>query len=234
MASFTIKLFANASVKLFPDKTHQFLSKFCRSNWNMKVDVKLHFWNSPTHRCTKLVQRQSFSKKMFWNSSESSFQGPGFHPWSTDVVEHTRQNKNWGFIVLYLQLHNVLRNINTNYSWNASINTHWKADSKAEISFLKYTKENGSKKNLYKIQDAYRQIEHCRVPLSKHYVPQRWWSWSESDRIPVVLAKRGCLFKKIDKIFKLTKASITERTIQFLENVLHRYIEDFGSKYFRK
>ena len=53
---------------------------------------------------------------MFWNSSEPSFQGPGFHPWSKDVVEHTRQNKNWDFIVLYLQLHNIPRNNNTNYS----------------------------------------------------------------------------------------------------------------------
>ena len=40
-----------------------------------------------------------------------------------------------------------------------------------------------------KHRDWYRQVEYCRVPLPKQLVPQRHWSWSKVDRIPITLDK---------------------------------------------
>ena len=38
-------------------------------------------------------------------------------------------------------------------------------------------------------QDWYRQVEYCRVPLSKQGIPQKYWNWSEIARKPVTLGK---------------------------------------------
>ena len=40
-----------------------------------------------------------------------------------------------------------------------------------------------------KFQYLHGQVESCRVPLPKEFIPQRYWSWSESDRIPEALGK---------------------------------------------
>ena len=67
----------------------------------MKVDVKLHFWNSPTHRCTKFVQRQSFSKKKCFETRQNLFfRGPVFTLQgrillNTLVQEHHNCNKSF-------------------------------------------------------------------------------------------------------------------------------------------
>ena len=37
--------------------------------------------------------------------------------------------------------------------------------------------------------DWYRQVEYCPVPLPKQLIPQRYWIWSENDRIPVTSGK---------------------------------------------
>ena len=39
------------------------------------------------------------------------------------------------------------------------------------------------------LPDWYRQVDYCRVPLPEQFIPQRQWSWSEVDRIPVFSGK---------------------------------------------
>ena len=46
-----------------------------------------------------------------------------------------------------------------------------------------------------KLQDRYRQVEYCRVPLPKQFVPQRQRSWSKAERIPVTLDKGSLSIK---------------------------------------
>ena len=68
--------------------------------------------------------------------------------------------------------------------------------------FLSKIHKKWLEEKMYKLQDGYRQIGHCRVLSSKHYVPQRWWSWSESDRIPVPFGKTSFSFELIWEMFQ--------------------------------
>ena len=39
------------------------------------------------------------------------------------------------------------------------------------------------------LQDWHRQVEKCCVPLPNQLKPQRYWGWSEIDRIAVIHGK---------------------------------------------
>ena len=44
-------------------------------------------------------------------------------------------------------------------------------------------------KSMCKFTDGYRQVEYCHVTLPKQLIPQRYWNWSEVQRIPVTSGK---------------------------------------------
>ena len=53
-----------------------------------------------------------------------------------------------------------------------------------------------------KLQDWCRQIEYCRVLLRKHFSPERWWSWSDIDRILDALEKTSISIELHSQIFE--------------------------------
>ena len=57
-------------------------------------------------------------------------------------------------------------------------------------------------KILCKLQDWYRQVEDCRVPLPKQFVPRTYWNRSEIDKQHKILAKWVYLYSHLDVFFQ--------------------------------